>query len=287
MKKLIQFFDFVRRETQVRNHINSALSGSLSIRPVSSIAPNIASNQFYFHDLFRNPPINHRNATNVVLANSLREQGGVRNIISDDGKRELTTDHYEKGKFMNAICPILQEEISDGDAVLVLPCKHCFYPEGIMRWLENNKAECPVCRHKLLSKEVSNHINSDDNSDDNSVPSLVDDEEDEEEEYEDEDEDEDEDATPFTLGNNPDLGVVGNTIPRPVLNPLFSQALENMVRQSMQNRMNIIDASANMIPLDTEENNNVTNTADMIEEDSMDLQMAIYASMAGNSEEVD
>ena len=190
-EELTQFLNYIRRETQIRNHINTALSTPLNIRPISSLTPNIPSNQFYFHDLFRHAgrPIGYNNATNVVLANSLREQGGVKNVISDDGKKQLTTETYEKGKFMNTVCPILQEEFSEGDKVTVLPCKHCFDPDGIMRWLESNKAECPVCRHKLLSKEVSNQNNEED-SDDDSVPPLID---------EDEDDDNDEDDTTMTI----------------------------------------------------------------------------------------
>ena len=175
---------------------------------------------------------------------------------------------------MNSACPIMQEEFSDGDVVTVLPCKHCFYPDGIMYWLENNKAECPVCRHKLLSKEVSN--NNDDSNDDD-IPSLVDDshEEDDEDAETEEDDDEDED------GSQPTLNVIGNAIQRPIINPIFTQIIENMMRENMQNRINITDTGANIVPLQQENNINTS------EEDSMDLQMAIYASMISNNENDD
>ena len=289
-EELTQFLSYIRRETQIRNHINTALSTPFNIRPISSLAPNIPSNQFYFHDLFRHAgrPIGYNNATNVVLANSLREQGGVKNVISDDGKKQLTTETYEKGKFMNTVCPILQEEFSEGDKVTVLPCKHCFDPDGIMRWLESNKAECPVCRHKLLSKEVSNQNNEED-SDDDSVPPLIDeDEDDDNDEDQDQDEDDDDEGPDsFTFDGNPNLDIIGNTIPQSAVNPLLTRILENMVRQNIQNRLNTIDASANQVSPTTQENNtlNTTEPIDTVDEDTMDLQMAIYASMADNNTE--
>ncbi|MHA2082412.1 MAG: RING-H2 finger protein [Candidatus Thorarchaeota archaeon] len=298
-EELTQFLSYIRRETQIRNHINSALSSPFNIRPINSLTPNIPSNQFYFHDLFRHArrPAGYNNATNVVLANSLREQGGVRNVISNDGKKQLTTECYEKGKFTNTVCPILQEEFSEGDKVTVLPCNHCFYPDGIMQWLESNKAECPVCRHKLLSKEVSNR-DSERDSDEDSVPSLVDEDDEDEDEDQDQDQDQDEDDEDegpdlFTLGGSPNLNIIGNTIPQSAVNPLLTRILENMVRQNVQNRLNTIDASANRVSPATQENSifNTTEPIDTVDEDTMDLQMAIYASMAesnaDSNEEVD
>ena len=34
-----------------------------------------------------------------------------------------------------------------------MPCNHYFNPYGINKWLREEKAECPVCRHKLSSVE--------------------------------------------------------------------------------------------------------------------------------------
>ena len=265
---LTQLINVLRRETQVRNHINSALSAGLDIRPINSIIPDGPTNQFYFHDVFRNGPTRYNNATNTALENSLREQGGVRNVISDEGKKELVTDKYEKGKFMNTVCPILQEEFAQKDTVTVLPCNHCFYPEGIMVWLENNKAECPVCRYKLSSKEVSNRESE--SSEDDNASEIIDQHDDNEENDED---DEENDGTH-------DLSILGNSIQQPLLNPLLTRILENIVRENMRNRENNTSASSHDDSSEMEqENSNLVNSANTLEEDSIDLQMAIYASM--------
>jgi hypothetical protein len=34
-----------------------------------------------------------------------------------------------------------------------LPCKHLFNNEAILKWLKEEKAECPICRFKLSSVE--------------------------------------------------------------------------------------------------------------------------------------
>ena len=36
----------------------------------------------------------------------------------------------------------------------MLPCKHCFNLEAIKKWLNERKAECPVCREQFSSKEI-------------------------------------------------------------------------------------------------------------------------------------
>ena len=42
-----------------------------------------------------------------------------------------------------------------GQEVTELPCGHIFSPDGIKKWLKEEKAECPVCRFKLASKEIT------------------------------------------------------------------------------------------------------------------------------------
>ena len=53
-------------------------------------------------------------------------------------------------------CPILLEDFKEGDNIVKLPCNHCFFPSAIKSWLENEKAECPVCRYTLKHIEIKN-----------------------------------------------------------------------------------------------------------------------------------
>ena len=61
----------------------------------------------------------------------------------------------------NKECPIFQTEFQESQLVTQLPCKHCFEPDAIKHWLSTEKAECPICRYELPSKEIK-----DENKDD-------------------------------------------------------------------------------------------------------------------------
>ena len=52
-------------------------------------------------------------------------------------------------------CPIAMMPFEVGDVIVVLPCKHEFLKESIMKWLTTESAKCPVCRHELKSHEVT------------------------------------------------------------------------------------------------------------------------------------
>ena len=43
------------------------------------------------------------------------------------------------------------KEFKNGDVVAKLPCKHMFDKTAILKWLKEEKAECPICRAKLKS----------------------------------------------------------------------------------------------------------------------------------------
>ena len=42
-------------------------------------------------------------------------------------------------------------------SVIKLSCNHTFFPIAIKKWLKEEKAECPVCRYKLDSKEIQDN----------------------------------------------------------------------------------------------------------------------------------
>ena len=298
---LTEFLNFMRRETMFTNRINTQIVNrpSYQLRSVSALSAGIPSNHLYFHS---DPPdytLPYRTATNMVLANSLHDYGGVKNVISEKGKQELKRELYKKDEHINNICPITQEEFSDGDTVIVLPCNHCFYPAGINRWLENNKAECPVCRHKLSSKEVFNTEDTEDSDDE--VPTLTDNSTGEHMDIDEDDEDVDDDEDEgniASLPNPPNLNIVGNNIHTHAINPLLRQMIENMVQRRIHNyRVHTLDASSNNITPDTEDVdtedvntedvNDENESADMVDEDSVDLQLALYASMIDTNDPED
>ena len=287
---LTEFMSFMRRENMSHNLATPTNSDfdtvwSSSLRSVSSITSGLPSNHLYFHhtrqlDIQTSGHYND-SATNMVLTNSLRDCGGVKNIISEEGKKELHEQIYKTDEFINSICPITQESFVDGDKITVLPCKHCFYPSGITRWLENDKAECPVCRHKISSKEVRNEAEKENDDDtDDEMPTAVDNDSDlseelggdEPDEGDEGDEGDDETYGQLYLPVPPNMQVVGNNIN--AFNPLLRQMIENIVRRNMERNItsSIEDASSNIMP-------NIDQNSIAHDEDTVDLQMALYASI--------
>ena len=93
---------------------------------------------------------------NSILNRSLHDAAGYKFVLSDEGFASLEDKKYSTEECSNDSCPITRVAFQEGDEITELPCGHCFDPEAITRWLKDEKAECPVCRYALKSKEVKN-----------------------------------------------------------------------------------------------------------------------------------
>lgn len=91
---------------------------------------------------------------NRVLVTSLNDQSPVRNVLSEQGENQIKTRKFTKDDECDS-CPIFHIPFEIGEEVKELPCGHIFTPDGIDKWLKEEKAECPVCRFKLKSKEIT------------------------------------------------------------------------------------------------------------------------------------
>lgn len=96
----------------------------------------------------------HSNAFNQILQESMNVESKYKKILSEKGENELKKVIYEKNKYSNDSCVIMHIAFEEGDEITQLPCGHCFNNEGIMHWLKEEKAECPICRKSLDSNEV-------------------------------------------------------------------------------------------------------------------------------------
>ena len=90
--------------------------------------------------------------SNRILNESLHELPKYKTVIDDD--IQLNEINYCDSHQANNICPIFYTSFSDDDKVIELPCKHCFTPSAIRKWLKEEKNVCPVCRFELKSKEI-------------------------------------------------------------------------------------------------------------------------------------
>ena len=91
-----------------------------------------------------------------IINDSFNEGSKYKQVLSDIGKQKLKTIQYRLGVCKNDHCPITQDKFKTRQKVTILPCKHGFNPESINEWLENQRAECPMCRLKLDSIEIKN-----------------------------------------------------------------------------------------------------------------------------------
>ena len=91
-----------------------------------------------------------------VMEASLYDRSPVRVVIAPEAMQNLLETSVSVVLHNNdsQCCPITQEEFADGDAVLMLPCGHTFIKDAIQMWLETERAECPVCRYALPSREI-------------------------------------------------------------------------------------------------------------------------------------
>ena len=93
-----------------------------------------------------------------ILANSLYDLRPVKTVIDEKGmsaisEKIFTAQLVEELK-INTVCGIWQDDFEEGEPIKILPCNHAFKVDAIERWLTTEKAECPICRFSLSSKEV-------------------------------------------------------------------------------------------------------------------------------------
>ncbi len=93
-----------------------------------------------------------------ILTRSLYDCCPVKKIITEEAQRDIIDKKFaaimvEKLK-INDACGIWQEPFEEGEDIKILPCNHAFKSDAIMKWLHEEKAECPICRYSLKSKEV-------------------------------------------------------------------------------------------------------------------------------------
>ena len=132
------------------NMLNDLSNNTQNQSPIFSLL-NILNNEI--------PQINTQtNNTNInslqnLLQSTLHQKNCYKNVLSEEGKSKIKYLKYEKGKFEETKCSILQVPFEDGDDIAQLPCGHIFEKNSILQWLEEESNKCPVCRYELESKE--------------------------------------------------------------------------------------------------------------------------------------
>lgn len=133
----------------------------ISFMSASSIPIN--SSTIRFDDLSRivTIPINTVGASggstvdSVIQRSFNNDKDNYKHVLADDADI-LKSVPYSTVETEETECSIMKEPFEPDTMVVQLPCKHVFCHEAIKHWLETESATCPVCRHKLPSKEIKN-----------------------------------------------------------------------------------------------------------------------------------
>mgnify|MGYP005637241859 CR=1 FL=1 len=76
-------------------------------------------------------------------------------VLSREDTASLKKIVFNKtGWMFNTDCSIFLTDFEHDQELIQLSCNHCFIPEGIIKWLETEKAECPLCRKEIETKKV-------------------------------------------------------------------------------------------------------------------------------------
>tara|TARA_B110000211_G_C14086497_1_gene556932 strand:+ start:2301 stop:3149 length:849 start_codon:yes stop_codon:yes gene_type:complete len=117
---------------------------------------NIITNRFDHSTFF---PISQQTPTNV-MQNSLYEKNPYKKVTSIEGLSQLKTIIFKDIEQNTKECSITQDEFTEGQEIIQLPCKHIYEKEAIHTWLKEESNSCPVCRYELKFKEVIQKSNS-------------------------------------------------------------------------------------------------------------------------------
>ena len=117
---------------------------------------NIITNRFDHSTFF---PISQQTPTNV-MQNSLYEKNPYKKVTSIEGLSQLKTIIFKDSEQNTKECSITQDEFTEGQEIIQLPCKHIYEKEAIHTWLKEESNSCPVCRYELKFKEVIQKSNS-------------------------------------------------------------------------------------------------------------------------------
>ena len=151
------FSPISRRYIPINNQVIDIQDGSAAIPPTLTPSLSAFTQPIFTTQTFPN------NATTTgdissIMEQSFQEKARYKQVLSDEGEEQITYKKYTKEDDPNEICAITREKFSIGDDIAILPCDHVFCKEAINQWLQTKKAECPICRFKLASKEVKEEV---------------------------------------------------------------------------------------------------------------------------------
>lgn len=104
--------------------------------------------------------INEEHEVQRLLRETLDEPSPFKYVLDPSASNGIIKNiKYDPNNSIHAeqnMCCVSLDDFQEGDNVSELPCHHIFKPNELSSWLNNEKAECPICRFKLPCMEIRN-----------------------------------------------------------------------------------------------------------------------------------
>ena len=202
-ERLRFFFDNNNSLSSLFNDINPLLINSTSpsnendfLNTINTMN-NVNTMNFNIENVFQNLLDNIRNNSNnsnnlhnldnIFQESFQNDTSKYKKVLSEIGQGQLTHSLFKDSSKNNTSCPIFFNEFKEDDEIIQLPCLHCFSPDAINKWLNEEGAHCPVCRYELESEEkkINNEENNNENNEENNEENNNENNEENYEDYED------------------------------------------------------------------------------------------------------
>jgi hypothetical protein len=134
---------------QFFNRYNNTLMSELT----NIITDRINNNSNFFpvsQQSEQNPTYNIAN----IIQNTLYQKNAYKKVTSDEGFAQIKTIVFKDSEQSTKECSITQDEFTEGQKIIQLPCKHIYEKEAIHTWLREESNSCPICRYELKFREV-------------------------------------------------------------------------------------------------------------------------------------
>ena len=94
------------------------------------------------------------NFIDILSASLNNDKAKYKKVIDLETNHQIKFEKYKKNVYDQSSCCITMLDFEEDEVIAVLPCKHCFNKEAIVKWLTEESCKCPICRYELKSKEV-------------------------------------------------------------------------------------------------------------------------------------
>ena len=121
----------------------------------------------FLEDILQLPPLTglrggfsqQNNIRDLLRQTLVSDKNPIKQVLSDEGEKCIKYINFDSQIHTDiTCCPITMKEFKDGDVIAQLPCGHTFDKDAVLKWLKEEKAECPICRAKLKSQEKKEDV---------------------------------------------------------------------------------------------------------------------------------